>query len=83
MKSKGMIVRTGAGLRDALFDMMEQLRDGGVDVSEAREFGKLAAHIIESVKVQMEHERMRAAGMVGEQLTEIELTKSLIAPVDE
>lgn len=59
------IVRTAAGLRDALFDELDRLREGNSNASEAQATAKLACQIINCVKAEVEfrtHVRSLPAG---------------------
>lgn len=56
------IVRTASGLRDALFDQMDNLNAGTVAANEARAFAALSGNIIKSVEMQLKYEAMRIAG---------------------
>lgn len=65
MKRTKKIVRTAAGLRDALFDELDRLREGDSCASEAQATAKLACQIINCVKAEIEfnaHVRALPAG---------------------
>lgn len=62
------IIRSGAGLREALFEQLELLRDGQTAWTEARSFAELANTIIKSVEVEMDYARMRAAKQIPDAL---------------
>lgn len=49
-----VIQRSGAGLRDAMFDVLERVRDGRMDKAEAMAMANVARVIIESAELQME-----------------------------
>lgn len=49
--------RTSAGLRDALFDELDRLRNGTTNASNANAVAKLADQIINTVKMEMEVQR--------------------------
>lgn len=51
------IERTSKGLRDALFDEWERLLNGQSSHQQARAFAKLAAPILNSVKLELYHAR--------------------------
>jgi hypothetical protein len=53
------IQRTSAGLRDALFDAMESLRDGDMDFNDARALASLAREICNSVQLEIEVAKLR------------------------
>lgn len=50
--------RTTEGLRDFLFDEMDLLRKGQIDDRRARASANLARQIIESVRVQVQFQRV-------------------------
>jgi hypothetical protein len=58
--------RSASGLREGLFEMMEQLRAGKVDVPTAKTYAALAMTICKSIEVQLNYERMRVANEIGE-----------------
>lgn len=51
------VVRTSAGLRDALFDELDALRAGRTNASKANSTAKLADGIINTVRMEMEVQR--------------------------
>lgn len=57
-KASGGVVRTSGGLRDALFDEIDGLRNGTRKVGEAIAVAKLAAQIINAVRVEIEFYRV-------------------------
>lgn len=58
-KSDGKVTRTTAGLRDALFDALDDLRGPKPDVARALATAKLAQAIITSAKAEMDfHDRL-------------------------
>lgn len=69
--------RTAAGLRDALFDQLERLRDRTCDSEEAKAFALLANGIIGSVEVQLKFEEMKVKGTIPQHLTEMNLIPPL------
>lgn len=48
------IVRTGSGLRDAMFDELDALRAGTSNPQMAQAVAKLACQIVNSVKAEIE-----------------------------
>ena len=50
--------KTTEGLRDILFDEMALLRHGKIDVKRARATANLAKQIIESIRVQVQFQRV-------------------------
>lgn len=51
------IIRTSLGLRDALFDELDALREGKTNPNRANAMAKLAVQIINSVKIEIDHQR--------------------------
>lgn len=51
------IVRSTKGLRDALFDEMDSLRDGKTTPHIASAMSKLAVQIINSVRLEIEYQK--------------------------
>lgn len=48
--------RTSAGLRDALFDELEDLRNGDSSSHEATAFANLASRVLETAELEMKRE---------------------------
>lgn len=48
------IVRTSAGLRDALFDEIDRIRAGETDAKKANAVARLAGEIVNTVHMEME-----------------------------
>jgi len=59
------IVRTSEGLRNALFDEMDNLRAGTSDTKRASMVAKLANTIVGVAKVEMEHARYEDMPKLG------------------
>ncbi len=53
------IVRTSAGLRDALFDAIEKVRDGEMAHEDAKAISGLASQICNSVSLEIEVAKLR------------------------
>ena len=53
------IDRSAAGLRGALFEQLEKLRNREVDPREAMAFAALAGQIIKAAEVQLKYEQAR------------------------
>lgn len=53
------IQRTSAGLRDALFDAIEKVRDGELDSDQAKAIGNLAGQICNTVSLEIEVAKLR------------------------
>jgi len=58
MREVKVYEKTTEGLRDMLFDELENLRNGVIDVHQARATANLARQIIESVRVQVQFQRV-------------------------
>jgi hypothetical protein len=56
-KAPAPVMRSSAGLRDALFDEMDALRNGNSNPTRANAVAKLAGSIVETVHMEMEVER--------------------------
>lgn len=48
------IVRTSAGLRDAIFDEIDSIRNGSSNPTRANAVAKLAAGVVETVRMELE-----------------------------
>lgn len=53
------IERTSAGLRDALFESMEQLRAGDIEAQDAKAMAALAREIVNTVHLEVEVARLK------------------------
>lgn len=53
------IDRTSAGLREALFTSMEQLRAGDIEAMDAKAMASLAREIVNTVRLEIEVQRLR------------------------
>lgn len=51
------IVRTSAGLRDAIFDEIDAIRSGASNPTKANAVAKLATGIVETVRMEIEVQR--------------------------
>lgn len=56
--------RSASGLRDLLFQSIEDLRTGRIDVAQANAISKSAEAIIKSVEMQVNYERLRITSEV-------------------
>lgn len=54
------IVRTSAGLRDALFDELDGLRNGSTNPAKANAAAKLAGQVIDTVKMELDVQKHMA-----------------------
>jgi hypothetical protein len=62
------IVRTSAGLRDAIFDEIDSIRAGTSNPTRANAVAKLAAGVVETVRMEIEvhrHLRQNAGVLPG------------------
>lgn len=62
----GPATRTSAGLRDALFDELDGLRSGTTNPAHANAVAKLAAQVVDTVKMELEVQRHAAKYKPGE-----------------
>lgn len=51
------VVRTSAGLRDIIFDEIDSIRDGTSNPTRANAVAKLAAGVVETVRMEIEVQR--------------------------
>ncbi len=56
-KVAGPIVRSSAGLRDAIFDEIDAIREGTSNPTRANAVAKLATGIVETVRMEVEVQR--------------------------
>lgn len=71
------IKRSASGLRESLFDMLELLRAGEVDVQTAKTYALLSMTIIKATEMQLQYEKMRLDSEVPSHLTDM----SLVPPI--
>lgn len=57
--AKNKIERTSAGLRDALFDAMEKVRDGDMMAEDAKAISGLAGQICNTVQLEIKVAELR------------------------
>lgn len=55
------VARSSAGLRDAIFDEIDSIRDGTGNPARANAVAKLAAGIVETVRMELEVQRFAAS----------------------
>lgn len=72
------IVRTSAGLRDAIFDEIDSIRNGSSNPTRANAVAKLAAGVVETVRMELEVQRHLRSHKPGEKAIE---NSSLGAPL--
>lgn len=65
------VTRSSAGLRDAIFDEIDAIRDGTGNPTRANAVAKLAATVVETVRMEIEVQRF-AASTVGKEPTPLE-----------
>ncbi|OFZ03686.1 MAG: hypothetical protein A2X97_14085 [Bdellovibrionales bacterium GWA1_52_35] len=58
MKKMMTVPKTIEGLRDAIFDEINQLRSGKGNLQQARAVAQLSAQAIDSMRVQIQYGRM-------------------------
>jgi hypothetical protein len=58
------VKRTMSGLRDAMFDVLERVRDGRLSAKDAKEACNAARVILESIDTQLTFEASRSAGTI-------------------
>lgn len=71
------IDRSAAGLRDMLFDCIEKVRAGTMEISEAQTIVKLSGTIIASANTQLEFERLRLGSEIPGTLGEMKLVPAI------
>ncbi len=55
------ITRSSAGLRDAIFDEIDAIRNGSGNPTRANAVAKLAATVVETVRMELEVQRFAAS----------------------
>lgn len=66
------ITRTSAGLRDAIFDEIDAIRNGASNPTRANAVAKLAGSVVETVRMEMEVERhLNSAASMAKSTNEI------------
>lgn len=66
-KTHTKVERTSAGLRDAIFDELEALRNGESNPTRANAVAKLASSVVETVRMEIDVQKhMRSTGRLGE-----------------
>lgn len=74
------IARTSAGLRDAIFDEIDSIRNGASNPTRANAVAKLATGIVETVRMEIEVQRhLRNTPTSG--ATAVAIDKGLGAPL--
>lgn len=62
--------RSSAGLRDAIFDEIDAIRDGTGNPTRANAVAKLAATVVETVRMELEVQRFAASAAGKTKVTE-------------
>jgi len=73
-------VRTSAGLRDALFDELDGLRNGESNPAKANAVAKLAGQVIDTVKMELDVQRHLAKMPKNDTPTQLPTPVSLSQP---
>lgn len=79
--SSNPIVRNSSGLRDAIFDEIDAIRIGKSNPTRANAVAKLAAGIVETVRMEIEVQRHLRALPSGKQDSEVGMGGALGAPL--
>lgn len=69
--------RTLAGVREALFDALDRLREGTIEPPEAKATADLCKGIVDSASLQLDYEKAWGQKLIGDKLKAIELVPSL------
>lgn len=69
--------RSAAGLRDVLFQAIDDLRAGSIDVATANAISKASLAILASVDTQIEFEKLKLDSKVPGNLPEMHLVPRL------
>ncbi len=64
------IVRSSAGLRDAIFDEIDAMRNGTGSPTRANAVSKLAATVVETVRMELEVQRFAHASAAQAKVTD-------------
>lgn len=64
------VTRSSAGLRDAIFDEIDAIRNGTGNPTRANAVAKLAATVVETVRMELEVQKYAAASAGKVQVTE-------------
>lgn len=54
VENTALVSRTSAGLRDALFDELDGLRNGSSNPARANAVAKLAGQVVDTVRMEMD-----------------------------
>ena len=64
------VTRSSAGLRDAIFDEIDAIRNGSGNPTRANAVAKLAATVVETVRMELEVQRFAASALGKAKVTE-------------
>lgn len=64
------VTRSSAGLRDAIFDEIDAIRNGTGNPTRANAVAKLAATVVETVRMELEVQRFAASAAGKAKVTE-------------
>ena len=73
------VARTSAGLRDAIFDELDAIRDGSSNPTRANAVAKLAAGVVETVRMEIEVQKHLSSKKT--QINAAEIGEGLGAPL--
>lgn len=73
-------VRTSAGLRDALFDELDGLRNGESNPAKANAVAKLAGQVIDTVKMELDVQKHMSKLPKTDAATQLPMPVSLSQP---
>jgi hypothetical protein len=74
-QANGVTSRSSSGLRDLLFDEIENFRKGNGDVDRAKAIAQLSQTIIASAKLDIEFARLLSDGELPSALQPLSLSK--------
>ena len=75
------VSRTSAGLRDAIFDEIDAIRNGRSNPTRANAVAKLANGIVETVRMEIDVQKHLNKQSTSNHITPDEFSKSLGAPM--
>ena len=77
-KQASPISRTSAGLRDAIFDELDSIRNGSSNPTRANAVAKLAGSIVETVRMEIEVQKFARMNGGGKAATPAPAMESII-----
>jgi hypothetical protein len=69
--------RTLAGVREALFDALDQMREGTLEPQHARSTVEICKGIVDAASLQLDYEKAWHEKKIGDKLRGIELVPQL------